>query len=111
MKKFVLLYNAPAEAMATMGTATPEEKQKGMQAWMDWKDKMGEGVLDFGAPMMGSMTVNKDGSANQAPSEHTGYSLVQAESMEVLTEAVKSHPHLQWYDGCNIEIFECIAMG
>ena len=50
MNKFLVIYNAPASAMAKMSTATPEEKMAGMKVWMDWKQEMGDAVqnLNFG---------------------------------------------------------------
>ncbi len=111
MTKFLVIYHAPAEMMAKMGTATQEEKEAGMKAWMDWKANMGDAVLDFGAPLMPGTMVDADGSTASANNDNTGYSLIQAENMEAAQEALKSHPHLQWGPGCRVSVYECINMG
>lgn len=110
MEKFVLIYYAPAEAMQSMATATPEEKEAGMGEWMKWKDKVGDAILDFGAPFMPGEACGKDGNFTPAMNDITGYSLIQAESMNKAKEMVKDHPHLHWWDGCRIEIKPCISM-
>ena len=35
MKKFLVIYHAPAEAMEMMANASPEEKAEGMKPWME----------------------------------------------------------------------------
>ncbi len=40
----------------------------------------------------------------------TGYSLIQADSMEEAKSLLASHPHLQWVENVAIEVFECIEM-
>lgn len=110
MKKFLVIYNAPAEAMAKMATATPEEKMAGMGAWMDWKASLGEAVLNFGSPLMPGKRISRDSSIEQAVNDNTGYSEIQAESIEDAMAMLKSHPHLQWEDGCALEVYECMPM-
>lgn len=34
MKKFIVTYHAPIEALAKMGEATPEQREEGMKPWM-----------------------------------------------------------------------------
>lgn len=103
-------YLAPPEAMAAMAETTPEEKMAGMKPWMDWKESMGNQVIDFGAPVMGATRINPNGSTEKNPSQVTGYSILEAESGEALMEKLKSHPHLQWREDVAIEIYECIPM-
>lgn len=110
MEKFMVLYYAPAEAMQSMATATPEEKEAGMGAWMAWKEKAGERVVDFGSPFMPGESCGVDGNFSPAMNEITGYSIMQADSADELKELLKDHPHLGWWDGCKIEIKPCIPM-
>jgi len=49
MKKFMVIYHAPAEAVAQMESATPEQKAEGMKPWLAWKDSVGNKLVDFGA--------------------------------------------------------------
>ena len=110
MEKFMVLYYAPMEAMQSMATATPEEKEAGMEAWMAWKEKAGDAVLDFGSPCMPGEICGADGNFSPALNEITGYSIMQANSIDGLKEMLKDHPHLAWWDGCKIEVKSCIQM-
>ena len=111
MMKFLVLYYAPAEAMASMATATDEEKKKGMGAWMAWKEKAGDTVVDFGSPFMPGESCGSDGAFSHAANDITGYSIMQAESADALKELLKDHPHLAWWDGCRVEFKPYIPMG
>ena len=51
MKKFVVLYHAPAEAVQGMMEMSPEEAQKGMEPWMAWAARSRSGLVDLGAPL------------------------------------------------------------
>ena len=107
MKKFLVQYTAPAEAFATMAAETPEEKEAGMKVWMDWKDSMGETLVDFGTPLKGVVhRLNSDGSDTYTQSESCGYSIITANNIDEAKEILKSHPHLEWAKGVGIEIFE-----
>ncbi|MGI9544335.1 MAG: hypothetical protein ACR2MX_13830 [Cyclobacteriaceae bacterium] len=110
MEKFIVLYHAPMEAMQSMATATAEEKQAGMGAWMAWKEKAGDAVLDFGSPLMPGEACGADGNFSPAMNEITGYSIMQANSADELKGMLKDHPHLAWWDGCKIEVKPCIPM-
>ena len=107
MKKYILNYHAPAEAMAKMANATPNEKAEVMKPWMAWKDKIGDSLVDMGAPMVGVYRVNSQATEANNGSEVTGYSIIQAESLEEAQTLLENHPHLEWGDNCVIEVFEC----
>ena len=110
MKKFVVIYHAPPEAMAAMADASPEQKAEGMKPWFAWKDSLGDKLIDFGAPLVGGQQILADGSTKTSTKEVTGYSMIQAEDMEEAKSLLASHPHLKWTDGCDIEVHECISM-
>lgn len=110
MKKFIVIYHAPAEAMEMMANATEEEKAEGMKPWMAWVERMGDHMIDLGTPLMGGTQLLPDGSSKPSQKEVTGYSIIQAENMEQATSLLKDHPHLQWTGGCDVEVHECIPM-
>ena len=110
MTKFKIIYHAPPEMMAKMGTASAEEKNASMQLWMDWQAKMRDKVLDFGSPLMPGTRIDRNGNESNANTDNTGYSLIQAKDLAEAKTMVKSHPHLQWGDGCDITIHECVNM-
>ncbi len=103
-------YHAPAEAIAQMANATPEQKAEGMKPWMDWQAKVGDKMVDLGSPMMGAFRLNADGTGSHNQSEITGYSIIQADDIETAKSLLKSHPHLQWTENVAIEIFECFDL-
>ena len=110
MKKFMVHYHAPAEAMAQMANATDEQKAEGMKPWLAWQDKMGDRLVEMGSPMMGAHRLSPDGSDSQIGSEVTGYSIVRAEDMEAAKSLLRDHPHLQWTENVAIEVFEMFEM-
>ena len=82
MKNFIVIYHAPAEAMAAMAEATPEQKMEGMKPWMAWKDSVGDKMVDFGAPLMPGLRLLPDGTTENSTKEVTGYSILKAEDIE-----------------------------
>ncbi|WP_411031227.1 hypothetical protein [Spongiimicrobium sp. 3-5] len=110
MKKFIAIYHSAPEAMAQMADATPEQKAEGMQHWLDWKDRIGSAMIDLGAAVMGGVAISPNGAKTNSTKQVSGYSLVQAESMEAAHKLFDGHPHLHWHPTASIEIHECIAM-
>ena len=110
MKKFVVIYYAPAEALAAMANISQEEQAKGMEAWYAWKAQHDPHIVDFGAPLMGGQTLDVSGNWNGSTKEVSGYSIVQGADAEEVKAIFQGHPHLSWAPGCSIEINECVAM-
>ncbi len=110
MKKFIALYYAPSSAMARMANTSEEDKAKGMEQWFAWKEKCGEHILDFGAPLMPAHTINAAGKWGQSTNEVTGYSILQGESEEQVKGLLEGHPHLSWFEGCSIEVHGYASM-
>src|SRR5580693_8912458 len=108
MKKFLVLYKAPASAFEQMQKATPEQQKAGMDAWMAWSKKAASSIVDMGAPLGKSLRVTKGG-ASPASNDLGGFSILQAESKEALAEALKGHPHFMMPDG-SIEVIELMPM-
>lgn len=111
MKKFLVIYHAPVEAMAKMATATPEEKAEGMKPWMAWMEGVGEKLSDPGSPFLPGTRISPNGTESMSTNEVTGYSIIEAIDMDEAKSMLKNHPHLQWTDGCAIEVFEAVPMG
>ena len=107
MKKFIVTYHATASVREKMNEASPEERKKGMEPWMAWAEKCGEGLVDMGTPLANGQKVSKEGSS---PGDNSviGYSILQAENMKEAVEMLKGHPHLEFANGCDIEVHESI---
>ena len=92
-----------------MNDATPAQMKEGMESWMAWARNCGDGLVDLGAPLGGGEKVGKSGSS-PSDKDVAGYSILQAESMEAAKNLLKSHPHLEWAEGCEIEVHEAIPI-
>jgi hypothetical protein len=110
MKKFMVLYMASkAELEKMMKNSTPEQQQKGMEAWMKWMNENKTSLADGGAPLGKTKRVDSNGASN-TKNEIGGYSVVQAESHDAATKIFgKDHPHLQ-VPGAWIEIVEIMPV-
>ena len=105
MKKYVVIYHAPMEAVEQLQDSTAEQIQEGMAPWMAWVEKIGNGLVDLGTPLAGGQKVTRSGSSPSDKSV-TGYSILQAENMAAAEALVKGHPHLEWAAGCEVEVHE-----
>ena len=109
MKKFIVIYYAPKSAVEQMQSATPEEMQKGMEPWMVWAEKCGSGLVDMGTPLGVGQKVTKSGSS-PSDKDVTGYSVLQAADIDAAKALLEGHPHLDWGEGCDIEVYESLPM-
>ena len=105
MKKYIVLYHASGSAMKKMQEIGPEEMKKGMEPWMIWAKKCGRNLVNLGAPLGGGIKLSKTGS-EPSKKNVVGYSILQAENIETAKKLLKNHPHLEWTDGCEIEVHE-----
>lgn len=110
MKKFLAIYNSPAEAKAAFAQLTPEQKQAGAAPWMAWYEKCGAAVVDLGAPVMSGNTKDAKGNWEATSGDLGGYSIVQAENLEAAKGLFEDHPHLAHHPESTIDIFECAEM-
>ena len=109
MKKFMALYMASGPQFEKMmKDSTPEQRKKGMDAWMKWSEVAGRHIVDLGAPLGKGLRVTKTG-AKDVRNELGGYSILQAESKEELTAVLKDHPHFMTPEGY-IEVVEILPL-
>ena len=91
MAKFILLYKGPATPQADI---TAEVGEQLMQAWGAWMGKVGEALVDAGAPFVGSSTaVAGDGSTKSA-SDLNGYTIVEAPDVSAAKALCGGNPFL-----------------
>ena len=110
MKKFIVIYHAPADAMELTARMSKEDKAKGMEAWMAWAKKCGDKLVDMGAPLMGGQELMPDGASKNSDKKVSGYSVLQAENMNEAKKLLQGHPHLGWNAACSIEVHETMAL-
>ena len=107
MQKFMVFYVAPVSAEQQMNVSA-EERQKGMEPWLKWMDRCGKALVDGGAPLGKSARFVK-GTKSKTLTQVTGYSVLQAESMDAVKSMIADHPH-HMMPGPSIEVFECLPM-
>jgi hypothetical protein len=101
MTKYLLLY---------IGGGMPETEEETvavMKAWENWYKNLGGAVVDPGYPFTpNAKSVKSDGSVMDGPvnTMATGYTILQAESLDEASKLAKTCPVLQ--GGADISIFE-----
>jgi hypothetical protein len=101
MAQYVLLYGGGKMP------ETDEEQKAIMQAWTDWFTELGPVIVDPGNPFTGqAKTVGSDGSISDGadPASASGYSIIEAESLDRAAEITKGCPVIA--GGASIAVFE-----
>jgi hypothetical protein len=87
MEKYLYVY------YGGMTATTPAAQKKSMDAWMKWFSDMGKAVVDAGNPTVPGKEVSKAGSKKMTLTKPvSGYSIVQAENMEIAVKMAKMSP-------------------
>lgn len=101
MAKYVLIYSGGQTG------ATPAEQQKQLQEWGAWFGKLGKAVVDAGNPFSDKVkSLASDGKVKDGPvgSRATGYSIVEAGSLDAATSLAKGCPVLS--SGGQLTVYE-----
>jgi len=103
----MFIYKGPATAAEDM---SPEQSKSIMQAWSDWMNGVEENLIDMGTPLANGHALFDDGTDGDGL-DLSGYSIIQADSMEHAMEYADSHPFLSDEDGkFSIEIHEMLPV-
>ncbi len=94
MKKFMVMYHAPIDALQQTAGASKEEMEEGMKAWMVWAEKCGDKLVDIGTPLANGVKLLYQKDSQDSERQVCGYSILQAESIEEASELLDGHPHL-----------------
>jgi len=90
MAKFIYAYHGGHKP------ETPEDGEAMMQKWMAWMGSMGDAMLNPGNPVGMSKTVSAGGvEDNGGANPLSGFSVVEADSIEAAVEMSKGCPHLE----------------
>jgi hypothetical protein len=113
MAKYLVLYQSEGALTGSsvsemFANAPPEQMAAGMAAWQAWHEKCGKAVVDLGAPLDNSTTL-AGGVAAMEKTPITGYTFLQAGSLDEAMNLMKDHPHFHM-PGASVQILECIAM-
>jgi hypothetical protein len=103
MAKFVFVYlggNQPSD---------PEEASKHFSKYMDWLSSLGDTVVIPTIPLKDTNTVSPDGTIREGGSSAmSGFSIIEAESMEAALGIARSCPFLE-IDG-SLEVSEMMEV-
>ncbi len=95
MAKYMVLYTGPAFDMSKV---SKEEMEASMAEWGAWMKKVGESLVEPGAPMADGGSVVDDGSS-ATPLDVNGYSIIQADNIADAQKLMSDHPHLNGGEG------------
>ncbi len=111
MKKYLITYVTPSGTYngENIPHPTAEERQAGMQAWMDWARKCGDHLIEMGHPLKAALSINRKGETPTL-SPITGYSIMQAESIEQVQALLQDHPHINRMASWSINIHEMLDL-
>lgn len=106
MTKYVLTFHGEFDGEMP---SDPKEMEQVMAAWGAWYETIGQGLVDGGNPFAAHATVGPNGSDGAAPAALTGYTIVNADSIDAAKTIAKGCPVLD--GGGTVQISECIEMG
>ncbi len=87
---------------------SPEEGAKHMAKWKAWVGGLGDAVVNPGTPLGKSKTVSSNGVSDDGGSNPlSGFSIVEADSMDAALEMAKGCPFLKYG---TIEVAEVMEM-
>lgn len=101
MAKYVLVYSGGARG------ATPAEQKAQLEQWGNWFGKLGKAVADPGNPFSDKVkSLSSEGKVKDGPvgQRASGYSIVEAGSIDAATELAKGCPVLK--SGGQITVYE-----
>jgi hypothetical protein len=88
---------------------TPEEGKQHFAKYKAWLSSLGEAAVSPANPLKGTSTVNPDGSVTEGGiSTMSGYTIVEADSMQAALEIAKACPFLEI--GGSLEVSELMKM-
>ena len=89
MAQFIIVYLGGDQP------ATPEEGKAHFAKYMGWLGSLGDAAVSPANPLKGTSTVNADGSVTTGgKSTMSGYTIIEAESMDAALEIAKACPFL-----------------
>lgn len=103
MSRFVIVY------LGGNHPSTPEEGKQHFSKYMEWLAELGGAAISPANPIKNTNTVEADGSVSSGGiTEMSGYTIVEAESMEAALEMAQACPFLEI--GGTLEVSELMEM-
>jgi hypothetical protein len=102
MANYLLAYTGGGMA------STDAEREAAMAAWGAWFGKLGPAVIEAGNPVGASTSVTASGSNGAAGSGLTGFSVIQADSLDAAAALVTDCPVIA--GGGKVDVYETIEV-
>lgn len=109
MKKFLLIYHSPREAIERLKTMSEEEGAQIVATWGAWLEKHKDAIVDAGEPV-GMQHVVSLNSSREESDDVTGYAIIQAENLEGAKRVLENHPSLIDDDGSTVSLYQIHEM-
>jgi hypothetical protein len=112
MAKYLALYRSSVSAVEQMANSDREASQAGMELWMNWAGRVGEGMADMGSPLASVATVTPSGSTGEVDSGSFigGFSVLQSDSVDEAKKLLADHPHFRAPGNPSIEVLEFLQI-
>lgn len=105
MARYVLIYSG------SQTSDSREEQDAILAGWEDWYAKMGSAIAEGGDPLGSSKHIAAPGvpaADGDGGMPASGYTVIEASSLEAAADACADHPHLG--NGGRVHIFEAIDL-
>lgn len=99
---------APRESVRTFMSKPAEDIKAASMEWVQWAKDHQSSIVDEGSPLNKTKRVDAKG-VSDAKNEITGYTIIQAASLEAAADVLKGHPATKFENGW-IEILESVPM-
>ena len=109
MKKFLLIYHSPKEAIERFMSMSEEESKKMMEVWTKWGEENKDALVDFGNPV-GTQHVVSLSDVKEEGDDVTGYSIIQANDLDGAKKMLENHPSLIDDDGSTVSLYPITEM-
>jgi hypothetical protein len=107
MSRYMLIYKGEATDPSQM---SPDDAAKVMDGWRAWMGTVGPALVDVGTPFGQGTSVVDDGSSGKAIAL-SGFSIVEAGSLDEARSHAASHPYLSEGKGnYAVEVYEMLPV-
>jgi len=104
----MVLYKSSQTAAEQMAQGTPEQREEAMKLWGAWMQKVGDALVDVGAPLAENRTLPA-GSLRGDGGHIGGYSILQGDSDADVANILENHPHFH-SPNATIEVLELLPV-
>lgn len=107
MPQYMMIYKGEATDTSDM---SEEQAAEVMAKWGAWMEKVGSALADVGSPYGPGRSIVDDGTIS-APEHLTGYSIIDAASLDEAASLADGHPYLSEGKGnFSIEMYELMPV-